>query len=237
MRRTGELRQARAQLITCSASLCPRAVRVDCARWLAEVESALPSVVIQARDAAGADVVDVTVSIDGVIQQRTLDGLALPLDPGTRVFRFEAPGRDTTQQTLAIREGEKNRVVPVVLIRTGAQRPAARVPLAVVEQERHGIPLGAWVLGGAGVVAVGAGVALWARGLSERSDLRGECASSASCLQGDIDAAKTKLAVGDVLAGVGVLAIVSGVWLALRSPGPSNVVTLSPRGVGVLHAF
>ena len=242
LRRSGELRQARAQLITCSATSCPRAVRADCTRWLNEVEIALPSVVIQARDASGVDVVDVTVSIDGVVQQRALDGLAIAVDPGTRVLKFEAPGRDATQQTLVVREGEKNRVVPVVLSRPGGVgRPAlAPAPIAnvAVAGGRNGLPVGAWILGGAGLLAIGGGVALWARGVSERDDLRGECASAASCVQGDIDAAKTKLVIGDVLVGVGALAVVAGVWLALRSgSSASTAVMVGPRGVGVLHPF
>lgn len=240
LRAAGELRNARAQLIACSASSCPRAVRVDCTRWLTEVESALPSVVIQARDANGADLARVTVSVDGVVQQSTHDGLAISVDPGPRVFRLEAPGREATQQTLIVREGEKNRVVAVVLRRPGEPlRPApAPAPVAKVEQERGGVPAGAWILGGAGLLAIGGGVALWLSGRNDRDDLRGQCASAPSCAQGDIDAAKTKLVVGDVLAGAGVLAIGAGVWLALRpSSSSSTAVTMGPRGFDVLHAF
>ena len=236
LRRGGELRAARAQLIACSSSSCPRAVRADCTQWLAEVESALPSVVIQARDAGGADVGDVTVMIDGVVQQRALDGLAMPVDPGTRLFRFDAPGRAAAQQTLVIREGEKNRVVPVVLVRLGDQGRTA--PTVNVERERSAVPLGAWVLGGVGLLAASGGVVLWAGGVSERDDLRTRCASASSCEQGDIDAAKTRLVVGDVLVGAGVLAVAAGVWLALRSRSTgSTVVRVEPRGGGVLFGF
>ena len=107
LRRAGQLRAAREALIVCSALSCPRAVRADCTQWLSEVEIAQPSVVIQARDGSGADIVDVTVSVDGVVRQNALDGLSVPVDPGTRVFRFEAPGRVASEQTLAIRVGEK----------------------------------------------------------------------------------------------------------------------------------
>lgn len=236
LRRGGELRAARAELIACSSASCPRAVRADCTQWLTEVESALPSVVIQARDGSGADVGEVTVMVDGVVQQRALDGLAMPVDPGPRLFRFDAPGRVAAQQTLVIREGEKNRVVPVVLVRLGDQGRAA-APVKV-ERERGGVPLGAWILGGAGLLAAAGGVALWARGVSDRDDLRTQCVSPASCEQDDIDAAKTRLVVGDVLVGVGVLAVAAGVWFALRSgPAGSTVVSTGPRGGGVVFGF
>lgn len=238
LRGAGALRQARAELITCSATSCPRAVRADCTRWLTEVETAIPTVVVQAHDASGADIVDVTVSIDGVMQQKALDGLAISVDPGTRVFRFEAQGRASTERTLAIREGEKSRVVPVVLLRPGEQTQRPPAPIGVAEQRRSGVPTATWILGGAGLIAASGGIALWALGTSERSDLRSECASAASCQQSDVDAAKTKLVVGDVLVAAGVLAIAAGVWLALRpSSTSSTVVTVAPRGLDVLGAF
>jgi hypothetical protein len=57
--------EAREQFLVCAASTCPAAVRADCVTWLTEVDKALPSVVITAKDASGADVVDVTVAVDG----------------------------------------------------------------------------------------------------------------------------------------------------------------------------
>jgi hypothetical protein len=85
---------------------------------------------------------------------------------------------------------------------------------------------------------VGGGVVLWARGVGERNDLRDQCASAASCAAGDIDAAKTTLVVGDVLVGVGVVALAASLWLALRSPASSSsAVTLGPRGAAARIAF
>ena len=72
-------------------------------------------------------------------------------------------------------------------------------------------------MGGIGVALLGTGAVFWGVGSAERSNLREECASAASCTQSDIDAAKTKLVVGDVVAGVGVLAVAAGLWFALRN--------------------
>ena len=234
-RRRGELRQARTELIACSAAGCPNAVRADCTRWLGEVDAALPSVILQAQDGSGHDVVDARVTIDGVAQQKALDGLAIPLDPGTHVVRFEAAGLEPVQQILSLREGEKSRLVSAVLTRAGASAVAPPDP-----PRRSGVPAGAWILGGAGLVMVGSGVVLWARGVSERDDLRERCASPSSCPESNIDAARTKLRIGDVLVGAGALAIGAGIWIALR-PGapasPTTSVTLGPRGLAVLLAF
>lgn len=253
LRRAGSLRDARSELIACSASSCPRAVRIDCTRWLSEVESAQPSVVVEVRDARGADLLDVSVAVDGVLQRRSLDGMAIPVDPGTRTLRFEAPGRDSVQQTLVVREGDKNRAVSIVMKRHGeesgaAPKPPVTAPVAppvaqpvappLPPPARPGPPLAAFLVAGAGVLAVGGGVVLWARGVGERNDLREQCASAASCQSGDIDAAKTKLVVGDVLVGVGVLALAASLWLAIRGTAPSSsVVTVGPRGAAALIAF
>ncbi len=238
LRRGGELRQARAQFISCSAAACPNAVRADCTRWLGEVDAALPSVIIQARDADGQDLVDARVTIDGVVHEKALDGLAISLDPGTRVIRFEAKGRDPVQQILALREGEKHRVVSAVLLRPPSLVERARPTPEPSRRAR--VPAAAWVVGGAGLLLVGGGVVLWARGVSERDDLRERCASPSSCAGSDVDAAKAELRIGDVLVGVGALAIGASIWVALSGSGrssPSTSVTLAPRGFGLVQTF
>src|ERR1700733_10293046 len=64
-RDTHKLVEAREQLRVCAAAQCPAVVQSDCANWLADVEKALPSVVLSAKSGTGVDLVDVTVSVDG----------------------------------------------------------------------------------------------------------------------------------------------------------------------------
>jgi hypothetical protein len=45
-----KLRGARARLEVCSRDACPRLARDDCRRWLDEVNRAIPSVVVAARE-------------------------------------------------------------------------------------------------------------------------------------------------------------------------------------------
>ena len=218
LRAAGSLTSAQASFAKCIPQACPRDVRVDCSRWLSEVDEAIPTIVVQAKDSEGHDRVDVRVSVDGALLAQTLTGLALPLDPGSRRLRFEAKDAPPVEQVLAIRQSEKNRIVSVVF-----EHPRPATPNAPV------IP---FVVGGAGLVAVGFGVGLWAIGLRDRSDLRDACASPTSCNQNDIDAAKTKLVVGDILVGIGVVALATGIYLAVRpraehtsSRAPGFVIT------------
>ena len=53
MRRESKLRGAREALLVCAQDSCPAATRGDCVPWLAEVERALPTIVIAARDERG----------------------------------------------------------------------------------------------------------------------------------------------------------------------------------------
>src|SRR5262249_25472165 len=51
--RQGHLRAARAVFRGCARDACPAAVRVDCAQFDAEVDGAIPTLVLRARDEAG----------------------------------------------------------------------------------------------------------------------------------------------------------------------------------------
>src|SRR5262245_9137461 len=44
-----KLRVARDQLLTCAQRTCPSFMQAECAKWLTEVEAALPTIVIDAK--------------------------------------------------------------------------------------------------------------------------------------------------------------------------------------------
>jgi hypothetical protein len=83
---------ARDKFLACSRSVCPPVVVRDCTRWLASVDESLSSVVFAARH-ADQDLTDVTVRVDGQPLTTTLEGTAVPLDPGTHALTFEWSGR------------------------------------------------------------------------------------------------------------------------------------------------
>src|SRR5215471_13311683 len=64
-RDAGHLMSALDDLVICARDVCPIVVRQDCVSWLPQVEATLPSVLVHAVDARGADVVGVRVLIDG----------------------------------------------------------------------------------------------------------------------------------------------------------------------------
>jgi hypothetical protein len=109
LRNQHKLREARAALLICAAPSCPADIRAECTRRVGEVNVAIPTIVFEAKDAAGNDLSAVRVSMDGQLLIERLEGTALSIDPGLHGFMFETPGQSPVVKQLVIREGEKDR--------------------------------------------------------------------------------------------------------------------------------
>jgi hypothetical protein len=223
LRLQGSLLDARARLLLCSQSGCPRPVVKDCTEWLGEVESSLSSVVFAISDERGRDLTETRVSVESRVLTERTDGRALALDPGTYQFSFEAEGYVRAQQTVVMRQSEKNRIVRVQLskIATRVETPAAVsgsdiAPSAAVAPSERGrsIPIGSLVLGGVALAGAGTFAYFGISGLNKKADAN-RC--QANC-RGLIDAGKRAYVVADIALGVAVLAASSAlVWYLLPS--------------------
>ena len=82
------------------------------------------------------------------------------------------------------------------------------------------------VAGSVGVLALGGATYFYARGIHDGDALRARCGSPPSCTRDEVDRVQTKLVVGDVLAGVALLAGGAVVYLLLARPSsPARVGT------------
>ncbi len=221
LRSEGKLRAAREKLLVCAADACPALVKVDCTKWLPEVDGALPSVIVRAKDAEGLDVVDATVEIDGRVVATLLDGKPIVVDPGAHALKV-SHGEKVLERAVVVASGEKNRVVALTFPRDVAPAPAPPPsPLP-------------WILAGVGVVGV-AGFAVL--GLSARSrldELRDTCAPS--CDPGEKRSIQTQLVLADVSLAIGVLAGGVATYLFLK-PTPTTTVALTPTSASVSFRF
>ncbi|HEY6463332.1 MAG TPA: hypothetical protein VIY73_24365, partial [Polyangiaceae bacterium] len=164
LRRSGKLAAARAQLQTCGDPSCPAMVRDDCSRRTDELEKAQPTVIFDAKDVAGRDLVAVEVSVDGQPLAKALDGTALRVDPGPHVFTFTSAGQPPVTLNLVLREGEKERHERVV-VGTPAASPSTALPSTPPEPSGGGGASGgmgggriaALAVGGAGVAGIAVG--------------------------------------------------------------------------------
>ncbi len=212
LRRRGALLQARDQLLVCSRDPCPKALQGDCVTWLDEVETALPSVVFEARDPSGRDLTDVRVRVDGRPLLDHLDARAVSLDPGLHTFSFESPAGTAADQQVLLRDGAKMRTVPVQL----TPRPVTAPEPPVAPSGPSRAP--AYVAGATGVVALGlfAGFALSGRSAYESCKLVG-------CSDGERSSINTRFDVADVSVGVAAFALGAATYLFFsgRSSAPA----------------
>jgi hypothetical protein len=265
LRRQHHLHAARALLAQCADPSCPGLVRTDCAGWLSEVDAALPSVLLRARDARGVTPPSLAIRIDGHAAPGPAGGDdPIPLDPGVHALRVEADGFVPVDTEVTLREGDVRLVVAVLLeplpkaadatavsAGTEPRSGAASSPSASTEDTSRGAhrsfspPLDAWVVGGSGAGAIGVGAILWGIGLGERSALYARCGQPGSCSAEDIDAAtrtaRAKLIAGDVFVGAGAIAVGAAAWLTFASPSrhsdaPSAGVAVVPGGATVVYA-
>src|SRR5579859_1362442 len=139
LQRAGKLRDARAKFLSCDKRECPAEVRSVCDRLLNAVEASLPTVILGAHDASGADLVAVRVLLDGAPLVESLDGKALTLDPGPHALRFERPGSAPIEQKVVILEAEKNRAVVVTF-------PSAPPPPEAPPSTYRPVPILAYIL-------------------------------------------------------------------------------------------
>jgi hypothetical protein len=216
-----KLVEARDQFLVCARPVCPALFRSDCVRWLAEVEAALPSVVLGAKDAQGQDLIDVHVSMDGRRVTDRLEGTSIAVDPGPHVFRFEWEAHGAVERQAVIREGEKDRLVSASF----PVAPLVPVPReAVTSRGASSIPAGAWILGGLGVAGGVGFAALYFSADTQVNNLRASgCAPNCN-----VTSARTTLTLGYVSLGLGVASMgVATTWFLIsRSRRETTAISI-----------
>jgi hypothetical protein len=223
VRKDGRLREAREKALYCAQAACPASLRDQCAQWLAEIDQSMPTVVFVVTDDAGNDLTDVEVWVDGVKLTDKLDGKALALDPGKHSLKFVNEAAPAVEQSIIVREGEKNRDVKVKLVVVKAPAPKEPVtpkePVAPKEppvdetpkpptelpRERP-TPGSVYALGITGVVGLGVFTTFAILGVQNKTalDNRG---CRPNCPQGDVDTIKKQFLIGDIGLAVGVVSL------------------------------
>jgi hypothetical protein len=107
LRKAGKFIEARKEYSGCAAEVCPGPVKAECQKRVDELNTSIPGVVFDVKDPSGNSVAQVRVSIDGAPLVDHLDGLAVPVNPGSHQFRFEVAGQPPVEKTFLIAEGDK----------------------------------------------------------------------------------------------------------------------------------
>jgi hypothetical protein len=233
LRDQGRLNAAKAQFQICSAKPCGAAVAKQCTEWMAEVEKDQPTVLFRAKDAAGKEVVDVKILVDGQPVAESIPAQPLPLDASEHAIRFERAGA-VAEDKVVLRVGEKARVIELAFP-AAAEKRSEPAPVTPPPPEKKGfrIPTLGWVGGGVFVAGAATTVLFAVMANGDESDLRSRCAPS--CAEADRDAIKTKLIVANVGLFVGIAGLaLAGVTtiLANRRETTGVHVGLSANGIG-----
>ena len=250
LRESGQLRDARLQAIACSAPTCSVYVTRDCHQWLTEIEAVLPTVVLTATDSAGAAAVAVRVTVNGRTVTEKLDGKPVSLDPGEHVVRFEMAGAAAVQQKVSIRQGEKNRKLSASFEKAPPSIPPA-LPASVPPPQplatptppprTAGVPLWAWLSGGAGMAALGVSAGFGASALAAQSKLVTACGGDparcpASTRAETVPLADQRTLGRNVFLGLGSVAVV-GIGAAVIGIATAASKTSAPRTSFILAPF
>jgi hypothetical protein len=237
LRLDGKLGAARVELEKCGDPRCPAIVRDDCAQRLDEIERAQPSIVFDVKDASGADVSAVSVTIDGRPAADRLTGTALRVDPGEHVFVFTSSIGPAITRTFVLKEGEKERRERIALASPASAASAfqssgpargtapAAEPSTMSKQRVLGL-----AAGGVGIIGVAVGGVLGLMTFSASSQAKNDCESSSSCANHALalseHGAAATYGTGSTVAfiGGGVL-IAVGAALFFTSPRSSTPVT------------
>jgi hypothetical protein len=237
LRNRHELRSSRAQLLVCVAPTCPEDVRNECARRIGEVNSQLPTIVIEAKDSAGNDVSAVSVSMDGHQWVESLEGTALAIDPGEHLFVFTVEGWPPIEKRWVIREGEKERHEKIVLIPQPPPPEPEPQPVPVIEVPAPAIvpapvtaplPEPEHTRRTAGIIVTAIGVAALGVGLYEQISAHNRYADSQAAARNPAptvranthalyEDAKHAQTAAIIVGAIGIAALAPGAYLLLSS--------------------
>jgi hypothetical protein len=124
LRKQEKLLDARKTLAACATTKCPDEIRSVCEQRITEINAAIPTVIFDVTDAAGAPQTAVKVTVDGISAAIQFTGRGMPFDPGLHTFRFEVAGQSAVEKKLLLKEGDRERRESVVIGAAPAAAPA-----------------------------------------------------------------------------------------------------------------
>lgn len=163
---SGQLSAGKKSFEACAQPECPTVVQSDCAKLAESTTARLPRVSFSAQAAAGGDLPETTVEVDGVKVASYLgDGKSYVLDPGRHSVRFVHESEERIV-AIVLAEGEAGRVIKATFgtaPQVATPGDAAKSNGSSVKKEapqepsRSVLPL---VTACVGVAALGTGIAL-----------------------------------------------------------------------------
>jgi hypothetical protein len=183
------------------------------------IESKLSRVTLRVASPEG-----VAFELDGNSLQAAVVGTALPIDPGDHVIEATEAGKKPFKSTFHVDDQSSSIVDIPALEDAPVVAPPPPPSGDTTRPDEHtgsnAKRTAGYIVGGAGVVALGVGVFFGIKTLSLASDVKSECPNGPCASQDGIDknsSAHTDALVSDITLGIGVVAVAAGVYLILTS--------------------
>lgn len=140
LEQASKLLAARERFLACSVESCGKNLPKDCRERYEALLPRIPTVVLEA-GRGDEQLVEVQVSIDGVVVVSRLDGRALEVDPGEHTFVFTAKGESVSEKRLVL-ESKKGQSVKAAfpVAKVEAKPPVVAVPTAIPEPTKPVAP-------------------------------------------------------------------------------------------------
>jgi hypothetical protein len=225
---------------------------------IAAVEPKLSRLVIAIATGAGA--AGLEVRLDGAVVDRAAIGTAMPIDPGEHVVSASAPGRKKWEARVVVGAVADRKTVEVPALESEAVVAPPATPRATATSTARATaaptatatpaatatptatpaaaPIAGYVVGGAGVVAIGVGAYFGLSAKSKHDEAKNEhcpdgyCDATAAQLSRD---ARTQGWISTALFGVGLVGVGVGTYLVL-SGGKGEAASTGIRVAPVVGA-
>lgn len=218
--RAGRLRSASQLFTQCgSDESCPEEMRRECTEYLQAVRARAPTIIVAVQDEGQRDVSEARIFADTELIAEVLDGRAIEVDPGKQRLKVVLPSGEELASEVVIREGEKNRMIPMktakavaaerAVVEARAEPPASPASPDTVEPSRPGPPAAAWIFGGLAVAAAGTGAALAVMGHGKSAELDACRPNCSAERRGAYDDMKSLYLGADIAFGVGIASAVT----------------------------
>ena len=206
------------QDVLVAAGQAGREDRLELARThAAALEAALSRLVVDVTATQGRD--EIVVRLDGQILPATEWGKPLPADPGEHVVQASARAKAPWSTKIVLAKGPRTETLSVPPLEAATSERPADAGRAI-----------GFVVGGAGIAALGVGAFFGVRAITLAGDVRSRCPSSPCTDAGAVgvnDEARTSAWISDVALGFGVLGVALGTYLVVR-PRPNVVARVAP---------
>ncbi|HVY26484.1 MAG TPA: hypothetical protein VHB79_08010 [Polyangiaceae bacterium] len=168
------------------------------------------------------------LTLNGNVLSEASLGIDLPVDPGDQVLEQRAASGAITIKRITLTAGEHQTLVVQLAENTTTPSPAPA-------EGTNGAPRSVlpYVLGGAGLLALGAGGVTGALAIGQKNIVKRECDGTSCSRQGldAADAGKRDGLVSTIAFGIGVVALGAGIVLLATSPkerrGSSSALVLA----------